>query len=35
MFKKHPEGGTMPACMEYMLEADENPFRTGAKDELW
>jgi len=25
----------IPACMGYKLEADENPFGTGAVDELW
>ncbi len=32
---KNDNGDPMPPCMGYKLEADENPFGTGAIDILW
>jgi len=29
------DGDPIPVCMGYKLDADENPFGTGAVDELW
>jgi hypothetical protein len=33
-FKGSNDGATVPPCMGYRIGADENPFGTGAKDEL-
>jgi hypothetical protein len=33
-FQESNDGTPIPACMGYRLAAEENPFRSGAKDEL-
>ena len=33
-FRGSNDGTPIPPCMGYRIEADENPFGTGAKDEL-
>jgi hypothetical protein len=34
-FKSSNDGTPIPPCMGYRIGADENPFGSGAKDELW